>query len=167
MIRAIVTFLLISVCFILQTSVFSIVPIVSVSPNLMIILTSSIGFMRGEKDGMLTGLLCGVLYDVFYGDIPCLYALFFMYIGYFNGKLFQFFYPEDIKLPMIAISVSDIVYNLLIYFFVFLFRNRTDFIFYLTNIILPELVFTLLVMIILYFLVLRLNGFLERFEVKD
>lgn len=167
MLRAVVTFFLVSICFVLQTSFLSFIPVLSTTPNLLIILTSAIGFMRGSKDGMLTGLFCGILVDVFFGDIPALNALFFMYIGYINGKLYRFFYPEDIKLPMIAIALSDIAYNLLIYFFVFLFRNRTNLLFYFTDIMLPELVITLLVMILLYFILLKLNKFLERFEKDD
>ncbi len=164
MIRAIVTFITAAICFVLQTSFFPFLPFLSVSPNLLIILTSSIGFMRGEKDGMLTGLLCGMLIDIFYGDIPALNALFFMYIGYVNGLLFRFFYPEDIKLPMIAIAVSDIAYNLAVFFFLFLFRNRTDLVFYITHIILPELVITLLFMLVLYFVLMKGNGLLENYE---
>ena len=34
------------------------------------------------------------------------------------------FYPDDIKLPMLLIGGSDLFYNLVVYFFMFLLRGR-------------------------------------------
>ena len=45
---------------------------------------------------------------------------------------------------------SDIVCCLMTYFFLFLMRSRFDFGFYFLNIILPEVVFTLLMAVIFY-----------------
>lgn len=47
--RKIVTILLILICFLLQSTVFKTLAIASISPNLMIIVTSAFGFMRGKK----------------------------------------------------------------------------------------------------------------------
>ena len=59
--RKIVVVLLILVFFILQCSVFNSLALGGIIPNLMIILTSSFGFMRGEKAGLLIGFACGIL----------------------------------------------------------------------------------------------------------
>lgn len=63
--RKIVVVLLILVFFILQCSVFNSLALGGIIPNLMIILTSSFGFMRGEKAGLLIGFACGLLCDIF------------------------------------------------------------------------------------------------------
>ena len=164
--RKITVFLIVAVCFLLQTTLFQSISFLTVAPNLLIIVTASFGFMRGKKEGMYIGLLCGLLIDIFYGNILGVYALLYMYIGYMNGFFRKLFFPEDFKLPMLLISVSDFIYNFMIYFFLFLFRNRLDFPYYLSHVILPELVYTLLVMIVLYFMILKINRRLEEIERK-
>ena len=54
--RKIVVVLLILLFFVLQCSVFNSLAMGGIIPNLMIILTSSFGFMRGEKEGLLKDL---------------------------------------------------------------------------------------------------------------
>ena len=115
---------------------------------------------------MYIGLFCGILVDLFYADLLGGYALLYMYIGYINGFFRKLFFPEDFKLPMLLVAASDFAYNFLIYFFMFLFRNKLDFPYYLSHVILPELVYTLLVMIVLYFILLKINRQLEELERK-
>ena len=55
MLRKIVVTLFVIVCFILQCSVFGNFAFAGIIPNLMIILTASFGFMRGENDGLIIG----------------------------------------------------------------------------------------------------------------
>ncbi|MFV0464894.1 MAG: rod shape-determining protein MreD [Lachnospiraceae bacterium] len=158
---------IIIICFLLQTTVFQALSFATISPNLMIIVTSSFGFMRGKKEGMVIGFFCGLLIDIFFGNLVGLYALVYMYIGYVNGLFRTMFYPEDIKLPIILISVSDIICNLSIFIFQFLLRGKFNFFFYLKSIILPELVYTILVTVFLYFIILRINHKLEMGEKRS
>jgi rod shape-determining protein MreD len=162
--RKITVLLIVLVCFLLQTTLFPSITFFTVTPNLLIIVTASFGFMRGKKEGMYIGFLCGMLIDIFYADALGGYALLYMYIGYLNGFFRKIFFPEDLKLPMALIAASDFVYNFVIYFFLFLFRSRLEFPFYLSHVILPELVYTLLMMIVLYFLILKINQHLEEIE---
>ncbi len=167
MLRKIVVCLIVAVCFLLQTTLFKSIPFLTVAPNLLIIVTSSFGFMRGKKEGMYIGFLCGALVDIFYADILGGYAMLFMYVGYANGFFRKLFFPEDFKLPMALIAASDFVYNFAVYFFLFLFRRRLDFGYYLSHVILPELVYTLLMMIALYFVLLKANQKLEEIEKRS
>ena len=145
--RKITVFLIIAVCYLLQSTVFQALSFASISPNLMIVVVSAFGFMRGKKEGLWIGFFTGLLLDIFTGSILGFYALLYMYVGYFNGFFRKMFYPEDLKLPMLLIAGSDLGCNLLIYFFLFLFRNRYHFQYYLWNIMLPELVYTMLITI--------------------
>ena len=45
--RKIVLFIIITICFVLQTTLFKSFSIAGISPNLLIIAVSSFGFMRG------------------------------------------------------------------------------------------------------------------------
>ncbi len=162
--RKIVLFVIISICFVLQTTLFQTISFANIAPNLLVVVTSSFGFMRGKKEGMFVGFFCGLLIDIFFGFYLGVYALIYMYIGYINGIFQKRFYPDDIKLPMLLIGTSDIVCNLVVYFIMFLFRSRFHFIYYLKSIILPEFVYTMVVTIFLYFVLLKINQGLEAYE---
>lgn len=165
--RKIIVALIIIVCYLLQTTLFQHLSFASISPNILIIVVSSFGFMRGRKEGMWIGFFCGLLLDIFNGGIIGFYALLYMYAGYGNGMFHKLFYPEDIKLPMLLISGSDVAVNLMIYFFMFLFRNRYDFSYYFLQLMLPELVYTMVVTIFLYMILLKLNQRLENVEKRS
>ena len=122
--RFIMTLLLIIVCFLFQTTVFQGLDFGGIVPNLMIILTASFGFMRGDKTGLAIGFFCGLIIDIFFGNVLGLNAMIYMYIGYANGKFNRIFYPEDIKLPIGLILVSDLAYGFLYYITLFLKIGR-------------------------------------------
>ncbi|MCI8853164.1 MAG: rod shape-determining protein MreD, partial [Lachnospiraceae bacterium] len=50
--RKLMVLLLIIVCFVLQNTVFQALALASVSPNLLLVVTASLGLMRGEKEGL-------------------------------------------------------------------------------------------------------------------
>ena len=164
MLRKVIVTLFVLICFILQCSVFGSFAFAGIIPNLMIVLTSAFGFMRGEKEGLVIGFFCGLLCDVFFGSFLGFYALVLMYIGYLNGKFSKIFYPEDIKLPIALIIVSDLSYGVLCYFLMFLLRGRFQFVYYFTHVILPEAIYTIVVTIFLYPIILSVNEKLETRE---
>ena len=166
MLRKIITTIFIFACFILQCSVFGNLAFAGIIPNLMIVLTSSIGFMRGEKEGLVVGFVCGLLNDIFFGNFLGFYALIMMYIGYLNGKFSRIFYPEDIKLPLALIITSDLSLGIVCYILLFMLRGRFEFTYYFTHIILPEALYTILVTLFLYPLFLKVNEKLESYERK-
>ena len=165
--RKIVVSLLIFVCFLLQSTLFHSLSFGGIVPNLMIILTASFGFMRGEKSGLLIGFFSGLFIDIFFGEVLGFYALVYMYIGYTNGKFNRIFYPEDGKLPMALIIVSDLFYGLICYVLLFLMRTRFNIGYYFLHIILPEIVYTTFITIILYPIILWINNRLEDSEQRS
>ncbi|MBQ3558319.1 MAG: rod shape-determining protein MreD [Agathobacter sp.] len=162
--RKIVLFLIISICFVLQTTTLKALSFANITPNLLLIVVASFGLMRGKKEGMCIGFFSGLIIDIFCGFYLGIYALLYMYIGYLTGFFQKRFYPEDIKFPLLIISSSDLNLNLIIYLILFLTRSRYDFGYYFTNIILPELVYTTIVTIFFYLLLLKINQKLEAYE---
>lgn len=165
--RFFVSVLLIIICFLLQTTVFQWLNFGGIVPNLMIILVASFGFMRQEKAGLLFGFCCGLLIDIFFANVLGINAMIYMYIGYVNGKFNRIFYPEDIKLPLILILVSDLAYGFIYYITLFLMRGRFHIGYYFIHIILPETVYTILITLLLYPLILWLNRKLEDSEKRS
>ena len=160
----IVLFIIITICYLLQTTIFHWFSFANIVPNLMIIVVSSFGFMRGKKEGMWVGFFCGLLVDIFCGFYIGVYALIYMYVGYINGLFQKRFYPDDIKLPLLLISGSDVACNLVIYVLMFLLRSRFHFFYYLKAVIIPELVYTMVISIFLYILLLKINQRIEVIE---
>lgn len=162
--RLIVSIILIIACFLLQTTVFKGLAFGGIVPNLLIVLTASFGFMRGECTGLFVGFFCGLLSDIFFGNVLGLNAMIYMYIGYTNGKFNRIFFPDDIKLPLLLIFLSDLAYGFLYYITLFLMRSRFQVVYYFLHIILPEIVYTLFMTLLLYPLILKINKRLEDSE---
>lgn len=152
------------ICFLLQSTVFPSLAFGGIIPNLMIVVTASYGFMRGRKTGLLVGFFSGLIMDMFSGNVLGFYALIYMYIGYLNGIFRKMFFPEDIKLPIALIVGSDFLYNIVIYILTFLLKGRFQFSLYFLNIIIPEMVYTIIVTCVLYPLLLLVENLLERKE---
>ncbi len=162
--KILTTILLIFISFILQCTVFRALSIEGIVPNILIILTACAGFMQGERYGVFTGFFCGLLLDIFFFEFIGFFALLYMYIGYINGLFHNIFYPDDVKLPLIMVTVSDLIYSVVVYLLLFLLRGRFHFGYYFLNIILPELLYTILIAVLIYPLLLLLT---HKFEQAD
>lgn len=157
-------FILLITSFVLQGTVFEGISFAGTVPNLVLILTVSVGLMRGQKSGMFIGFFGGLIMDTFVGPTLGFYALILMYIGYANGYFNKIFFPEDIKLPLGMVIVSDLFYGCITYVLLFLLRGRLDFVYYFLHIILPECVYTILVTVPFYPLIFFINRFLDGLE---
>lgn len=165
--RVVLTVLFVLICYMLQCTVLPKLALASVKPNLMVIVTAAFGFMRGTKEGMLIGFFSGLLMDIQFGSILGIYALLYLLIGYVNGMFEQMYYDEDIKLPLILTAASEFVYGLIVYVLMFLLRSEFNFLHYLSHIIIPELIYTIVVTLGLYPLMLFVNQRLETEEKRS
>lgn len=158
---------IIIICFLFQSSIFSHMEFAAVGPNLLLIVAASFGFMRGKKEGMMVGFTAGIFFDVFWGGVLGFNMLLFTLIGYFNGSFQRLFYDEDIKLPLVLIGVSELIYGLITCFCLYVLRGDFAFMAYLADIILPELVYTILATLVLYQIILHVNKKLEEEEQRS
>ena len=141
--RIFITALVILVAYVLQCTVFPVLDIAGIKPNLLLIVTASFGFMIG------------------------FYALIYLVVGFLNGLFEQMFYDEDIKLPLFLIAVSDFLYGITIYFFTFLLNSDFRFTYYLNRIIVPEMIYTIVITLGVYPLLLFINHKLEAEEKRS
>ncbi len=165
--RIVVTAVIVLATYILQCSVFPALAVANIKPNLMLVVTASFGFMRGPREGMLVGFASGLLIDIQYGDMIGFYALIYLLAGYINGMFEQMYFDEDIKLPLFLIAGSDFIYGIAVYFLMFLLRSDFDFLYYLNRIIIPEAIYTIVITLVLYPLLLYINHRLEAEEKRS
>lgn len=155
--RCITIGIIIILCFTLQSTVFHYLELADVVPNLILIVTMSFGLMRGRKEGLLVGFFSGLLVDIFFGTVLGPYAFIYMTIGYLNGFFHRIYYVEDVLLPMIMITLNEFLYNFIIYVVYFLLRNKLSFGAYFTGVILPETVYTIMITLFFYKILVRIN----------
>ena len=122
--QVLINILFIVLAFTVQNCVFPLLPFLSATPNLLLILTFSFGFIHGKNAGMLYGILSGLLLDLFYSGPFGFYTLIYVYIGYVNGIFTKYYYEDYITLPLILSIVNGLWYSLYVYVFRFLIRGR-------------------------------------------
>ncbi len=146
---------MILIAFALQYCIFPFIPFLSASPNFMVIIVFSFGFIYGSRDGIIYGLIAGILMDLFYSGPLGFFTLIFVWMGYLNGLLSRFYYDDYITLHLVMCTVNEILYNIFLYGIRFLIRGKTDMAFYLRTIIVPEMIITLLFTLLFYRLMLE------------
>ena len=161
--RRILFYIAMIVCgYFLQTAVFTEFTMGGIVPNVLIICTVSMGMIRGKKEGCILGFIFGILMDALYSIYFGIYALILALMGYAAGNLKQIFYEEDMTIPIVLIGVADFIYGIAIYIFGFFSRGRSNFLFYLRKIILPEVFYTLILAIFLYRLIIFINNKIDK-----
>ena len=162
--KILINMILIVIAFTIQNCVFPLIPFFSASPNLLLILTFSFGFMGGQRAGMLYGVLAWILLDLFYSGPFGFYTLFYVYVGYVNGICTKYYYEEYITLPLVLSIFNELAYNMYIYVFRFLIRGRLNLFYYLRELVIPETIFTVVTTLFIYRLLLYINRRLTEFE---
>ena len=128
--KKVIAFLFILVAFLLQTTIFKVIALADVVPNLVLVVTISYAYLRGRTSGIVIGFVCGIMLDMMYGSVIGLYAFIFMTIGFVVGFCRKLYFTDSLLLPTVLIAVSDLVYCFYYYITEFLMRGRLHFIFY-------------------------------------
>lgn len=165
--RAITNLILVLVSFILQTTVFRALDFGGIAPNLLIILVASSAFIKGDKTGLVVGFFSGLLVDIFFGTYIGFFALIYMYLGFIVGKFHEVFFSQNIAIPIVFITLTDFLFGFICYVLMFLFRNKFDIGYYMTNVIVPEMVYTAIISIFYYPLILHLNNRIDEREQRS
>lgn len=148
--RRISTIIVIILAFLLWTTLFQSFKLANVAPNIMLVVVVCYSYMRGRTSGILIGFLCGILSDMMYGTVIGLYAFALMTIGFLCGYCQKVYFTDNYILPCVLVGMSDFAYGLFYYVTEFLVRGRLHFWFYLSSVILPEVIYTMLVAVILF-----------------
>lgn len=165
--RVITNFILVLVSFILQTTVFRVLDFGGIAPNLMMIVVASSGFIKGDKSGLVMGFFSGLLIDIFFGTYIGFFALIYMYLGFIVGKFHEIFFSQNIAIPIVFITIADFLYGFVCYVLMFLFRTKFNIGYYMSSVIIPEMVYTALIAIFFYPLILHLNNRIDEREQRS
>lgn len=150
----------------LQCTVGKVIAIGGISPNLLIIIPVLFGFLNGKMEGIYTGFVCGLFYDLFTYDILGLSSLAMMYIGYFSGCFNRKYEEREVLIPIALAAAGSFAYGFLSYVGNFLLYNQLDVLYYLRRFIMPEVVYTVIITILIYRMIVFLNRHFEGKERK-
>ena len=79
-----------------------------------------------------------------------------MYVGFINGIFNDIIYIHNFHIPVVAVALSDLALSFINYVITFLMRNKLDFVYYLRNIIIPEVIYTIFVTLLLFKVILMI-----------
>ena len=167
LIRIILVFLELILCFLLQSTVMPAISLAGVVPDLLMILVITVAYTRGRVAGMFTGFAAGLLTDVCFNNMVGLCALFYLCIGYLAGYSQKIYDERDYMLPMLMITAGEFLYSFAYYVAYFLLRSRTEFGYYFLHLILPRMVYTVLAAAALYPLFHWIHRLVLRFVEKE
>jgi rod shape-determining protein MreD len=131
------------------------------------IFTAGTAFIKGDRDGLICGFFCGLLVDIFFGTYIGFFALIYMYIGFIVGKFHEIFFSQNLAIPIVFITIADFLFGFICYVLMFLFRTKFDLGYYMMNVIIPETVYTALIAIFYYPLILSVNQKIDDREERD
>lgn len=162
--KLLINLVMLILAFTIQICVFPQIAFLSSAPNLLLIVVFVCSFIEERERGMFYGLVAGLFMDLFYSGPFGFYTLFFINLGYVSGICNKYYYEDYITLPLLLSLASDLIYNLYIYVFRFLIRNRLNFGHYLVSIIIPEIIFTTVTTLVVYRFFLFINRKLKEWE---
>lgn len=164
--RKIGEFVLVIVLLACQCTLGKAISLAGIAPNFLILAPVVFGYLNGKNEGIYTGFLAGLMYDLFSSEIIGFSALVFLYIGFLAGCFYQQYEETEMFIPICTIFAGDFVFGLIAYVGNFLLHNKLDILFYVSRIIVPEAVYTVLAGLLLYKPLIQANRLFNKQERK-
>ena len=165
--RFIISFISIIILYALQCTLFAgALSVAGITPNLILMFTCIVGYMRGRGSGIFTGFFSGLLVDIMAGKIIGFTALLYMLAGFLNGIFHKEYVKEQLIFPISLVVLCDFLYGIAVFVTGFLVRNKLSFGFYVVRIIFPEIIYTGVITIFAYVFVYFINRKLILLEKK-
>lgn len=137
----------------MQSTVFESVSIIGIKPNTAIIIVVSVAFIQGELDGVITGIFAGFLQDSFFSLYLGCHIFIYASVGLVCGYCFKAFFKESFLLPIMLCAAADLYSCLVFYILNILLRGYFNILSFLSSVVLPELVYTVLISGLIYRLI--------------
>lgn len=159
--RLLVTAVIIFVNFILQTTLFQMLAIRGVLPNTALVIVVSYALLRGGREGALAGIGAGFLQDMFFRGTLGFYSALYMLLAVLFGRSQRDFYRANYILPVLFCGIAACLYEGVVYTVGFVFQGTGSMLYFLFQVMLPELVYTAVVTVPLYRILFSVNDWLE------
>ncbi len=162
--RRIAVFIGAVVLYLINSGLLSRIPYLSAVPNLSLVYVFSTGVFWGAPMGLAVGVFSGLMLDVYEGVVLGFYAILFMMVGASAGFFHQRIDEEMPAVPLAMGFFYELLYSLYVFVFRFMIRNRLQLGQYVKEVILPEMILTLIAGVLIYGGFLVIHNALDRRE---
>ncbi len=133
-----------------QSTLLEYIEIVSVRPNLLIVLTVIVALLRSPVESAVMGLFFGLAMDILMGKTMGWYALLFLLITVPISLVNEKLYREKLLVLLTFTFVSTVVIETMFVLIMFLFRGYHYLPYIFSTIILPEAVYNSILILPLF-----------------
>lgn len=148
--RELVIALILLANLIIQSSVFPFLRISSVGPDTLLALVVSFALQGGNPAGVLVGFFGGLIQDLIFGGNIGLGALQYMVVGYLIGAWYGILYVDKIFVPILTLIIASVLKQGIMFGYNFFIQSGIPLNQALTQIVLPEAIYTLILMPLIY-----------------
>ena len=148
----------------LQTSLLTFINFDGFSANLMLLLTLSIAFLRGNKYGAFFGFMAGLLQDATSGSYFGLATFSYMTIGLIFGKFSVNLFRDQSLLPVISSIPALAIHFAITIGFLFLLDRQIDLARFLREDFWPAAIMQVVLAYPVHKLVVDLNEYAKKFR---
>ncbi len=113
--RIFILSLLLMIEIIIESTIFPFLKIRGVTPDIVLITIISMGLIYGKREGIILGLIGGLLSDILFGRVLGLHALPYMLIGYLMGLASERVYKENRIIPFLFTIIGTLCYHGIFY----------------------------------------------------
>ena len=147
--------------YVLQTSFFPLIAYHGISPNFMLLLTTSFAFLKGMEKGTLMGFATGLLTDLSTGTFFGVHAFTYMLLGNLCGRFANRVYKEQFFLPVLASIGATILNYFILALLMVLLGYRFNLESHVQQMLVPMLLYQLAFAYPVHYLTYRLDKRLE------
>lgn len=158
----VLTALIYATC-LLQSTVLGYVEIHGIRPNLLLIVAISVALIRSDWEAATIGLVCGLGMDILVGRALGWYGISLFLVCFLIGQINSKLYRENPLIPVFFVFTSSIVIEMLCYLIIFFLKGYEDFVFVMTNLILPESLYNAVLSFPVFKLIERLYKKIDKF----
>lgn len=151
--------IIISVCF-------SSFRIFNVLPAIFLMMLTYFAINLKIDEATVAGALIGFMIDVFYGNVFGLNTFIYMWFAVIINILVKEYFSNDTFIVLVMTMFVILIYDSFMFLISFMFEGKTYFMSYLTKIIIPEMIYSLLLFFPLCFVLNKYRIFLKKFNKK-
>jgi rod shape-determining protein MreD len=123
--------------YIIQSSLLPLVAYNGISPDLLLLLVVSLGFLQGRRLGVFIGFLVGLLQDLVTGSFFGVNIFSKMLLGYASGVFSNRVFKEQAFLPLFASILASMINYFVILLIMVLLGYRFNLAAHLQSVLLP------------------------------
>ncbi|MBQ7063812.1 MAG: rod shape-determining protein MreD [Firmicutes bacterium] len=137
----------------LEATVMQRIRLAGVVPNLSVCVVVSAALLYGSAFGRRLGLAVGLIQDLLFMRFTGFFGLLFFLAGHIAGQFKDGFEQNNLFMALSITALIDFAFSAVCYLLLHFFQGRINVMDYFRDLILPELIYTMLAALPVYLLV--------------